>query len=80
MRSGHALVLRISDQKAIVVIVVDGMTNVDLATTELHSAYFVQLVARIDTLIFGHVLVFTIAAGRGNHGSPLVSILMGQIF
>jgi hypothetical protein len=66
-----ALVFRVSDQKAIVIVVVDGMADVDIAAAELNAAQFIQFAAIIDTFILGHMLVFTCAAGRGNHISPL---------
>ncbi len=72
LRLSDAFVLRISDEKTIVVVVVDGMTDVDLAVAELNPAQLIQFVARVDAFILGHILVFTVAAGRGNHVSPLM--------
>lgn len=63
-------VFRIADEKAIIVAVIDSMTDVDLAPAELKATNFVQFAAIFDTFILGHVFVFTTAAGGGNHVSP----------
>ncbi len=68
---GDAFVFRVSDQKAIVIVVVDGMADVDIAAAELNAAQLVQFAAVIDTFILGHIFVFACAAGGGNHFSPL---------
>jgi hypothetical protein len=68
--SSDAFVIRISDEKAVVVAVVDGMADVDLTSAELHAVQLIQFVARVETFVFGHVLVFAVAAGGGNHDSP----------
>ena len=77
--SGDAFVIRISDEKAVVVIVVDGMADVDLTSAELHTAQLIHFVARAEAFILGHVFVFAVAAGRGNHDSPRLQLVC-QIF
>jgi hypothetical protein len=67
---GDASIFGVADEKTIVVIVINGMADVDLTATELNAAQFVQFIAGVDTFIFGHIFVFTSAAGGGDHGSP----------
>ena len=58
------------DQKPVVVGIVHGLTNTDFPPAELQAADLLQFAAGFETLIFGHVLIFTIAARRRNHVTP----------
>jgi hypothetical protein len=71
----YAFIIRIADEKAIVVGIVDGVADVDFAPAELQAAYFCQFVAVIDAFILGIVFVFAVATWGRNHVSP--RLLMG---
>lgn len=57
-----------ADEKPVVISVIHRLTDADFPSAELHAANLGQLVAGIDTFVFGLVFLVTIAAGRGNHG------------
>jgi len=60
----------VPDQKAIVIGIIHGLAYSDFPPAELQTADRFQLVAGLETLVFGQMFVFTIAAWRRNHMTP----------